>query len=111
MMIARLFLIAVTLGTFLGTASAQTADPPWDPHHINQLPITIRRAVLAKCPSRPSAGHYFVTYFRDEVRLHFEHLYCEGVSFCDRSGCLHQVYGSARGRYRLLRTFRGPADD
>lgn len=97
-MSTRLFLITVVLGTFSCAASAQiAADPPWNPHHIDQLPAPIRRAVFAKCPSRPNAGHYFVTYFRDEARLHFEHFHCEGISFCDKLGCLHQVYGSNGG--------------
>lgn len=113
MMSARFSLITmVLLSTLPCLAGAQRApDPPWNAHHIDQLPAAIRQAVLAKCPSRASAGHYFVTYYRDEVRLHFEHFHCEGVSFCDKSGCLHQVYGSTGGRYRLLRTFRAPAND
>jgi len=108
----RQLLTALVLCTFPGAAGAQrAADPPWNPHHIDQLPGEIRRAVLARCPSKPSAGHYFVTYFRDEVRLHFEHFHCEGTSFCDASGCLHQVYGLSGRHYRLLRTFRVPAND
>lgn len=108
----RLFLIAVVLSTLPCTASAQrAADPPWNAHHIDQLPTDIRQAVLAKCPSRPSAGHYFVTYFHHEVRLHFEHFHCEGVTFCDKSGCLHQIYGLRGGSYRLLQSFRASAND
>lgn len=109
---ARWFLIAAVLNVSPCMAEPQAAvDPPWNPYHIDQLPAAIRQAVLARCQTRPNAGHYFATYFDDEVHLHFEHLHCEGVSFCDKSGCLHQVYSSHGGRYRLLRSFRGSAAD
>ncbi len=109
---ARWSLIAAVLGTVPCVADPLTVhDPPWNPQHIDQLPPDIRRAVLAKCASRPDAGHYFATYLHDEVHLHFEHFHCEGVSFCDNSGCLHQIYGSSGGHYHLLRTFHAPGND
>lgn len=105
------YLITVLLGLLPHIAKAQiAADPPWNPHHIDQLPAEIRSAVLAKCP-KASAGHYFATYYRDEVHLHFEHFHCTDVSFCDVSGCLHQTYKPTRGHYRLLKSFRGSAND
>jgi hypothetical protein len=39
------------------------------------------------CPETPSAGHYFVTYFHDQINLHFEYFNCEKArgSFCNGS--------------------------
>ena len=49
----------------VGGADAQIVkDPPWNPDHINHLPVEIRNAVLAMCPATPDAGHYFATYSR-----------------------------------------------
>jgi hypothetical protein len=47
----------------------------------------------------------------DEAHLHFEHVPCPVVSFCDASGHLHQTYKLGGGHYRLLKSFRGPASD
>ena len=53
---------------------------------------------------RPDAGHYFATYFHDEVHLHYEHLHCAGASFCNASGCLHKTFKLSAGRYHLAKT-------
>jgi hypothetical protein len=108
-----------TLGAILViVASANTAaqvskDPPWNPHHIDHLPVEVRNAVLAMCPVRPNAGHYFATYFHDQINLHFEHFSCEKArgSFCNDSQCLHQVYKLTGGRYRLSKSFYGSWND
>ena len=110
-MSARLLLLAVVLLVIPGASAQFAPDPPWNAHHIDQLPAAIHQAVLARCPSRPSAGHYFVTYLRDEVHLHFEHLHCQGLTYCDPSGCLHEIFGLAGGHYRLLRSYRAPGTD
>jgi hypothetical protein len=52
-------------------------DDFWNPDHINHLPAEVRAAVLAKCPTLPTAGHYFATYFHDQINLHFELFHCE----------------------------------
>lgn len=88
-------------------------DPPWNPEHITRLPTEVRNAVLAICPETPSAGHYFATYFNDQINLHFEHLHCEraGSSFCNGSQCLHQVYKLTGGHYRMAKSFYGSGND
>ena len=49
-----------TLGAILvivasANAAAQVSkDPPWNPHHIDHLPVEVRNAVLAICPLRPN---------------------------------------------------------
>jgi hypothetical protein len=100
---------------FLATAFPAQAqfvhDAPWNAEHIDRLPADIRGAVLAKCPTHPDAGHYFATYFHDEVHLHYEHLHCAGASYCNASGCLHQTYTLSAGHYHLTKTFYGARND
>ena len=53
-------------------------DPPWNSEHIDSLPKEVRSAVLAMCPSRPDAAHYFATYSNksQQINLHFEKFHC-----------------------------------
>jgi hypothetical protein len=98
-------ILTVFLAASLSAAQAQFShDPPWNAEHIDRLPADIRSAVMAKCPVHPDAGHYFATYFHDEVHLHYEHLHCAGTSYCNASGCLHQTYKLSAGHYRLEKT-------
>jgi hypothetical protein len=86
-------------------------DLPWNPEHIDHLPPDVRSAVLAKCSARPNAGHYFATYFHDEINLHYERLHCETTSFCEASVCLHEGYRLTGGHYRLVKSFYGSRSD
>jgi hypothetical protein len=44
--------------------------------------------------------------------LHFERLRCgDRAALCTQAGCLHQVYVSTGGRYRLLRSYYAAGDD
>ena len=85
----------------------------YNPQHIDGLPPDVRKAILHKC-STPRALHPFASYFDNSRRivLHFEHFYCdEKDKFCNSSGCLHQVYVSKGGHYRLVRSYYAPAGD
>ena len=42
--------------------SMGTADPPWNPEHIDQLPAEVRNAVSHLCGPSLGAAHYFPTY-------------------------------------------------
>ena len=90
-----------------------TKEDPDNPQHVDSLPPEVRAAVIRQCHG-PKAHHYFAIYNDDLQRivLHFEHLHCDsGGAFCSPSGCLHQVYISSHGHYRLLRSYYSPADD
>lgn len=109
---AHTAMLAIFLAAPLSVSQAQFArDPPWNAEHIDRLPPDVRSAVLAKCPTRPDAGHYFATYFHDEVHLHYEHLHCAGASFCNASGCLHQTFKLSAGHYHLAKTAYGSRND
>ena len=88
-------------------------DDPWNSEHIERLPPEVRNAVVRMCAD-PRAGHYFATYCDNShlLKLHFEHLHCdEQTTFCKGSSCLHQEYLSTSGRFRLIKSYYGTAND
>ena len=99
---------ALALGSQVGH------DDPWNPEHINQLPLEVRDAVAQMCGSSPRAAHYFATYLDNShiIKLHFEHFHCgEGGAFCRGDSCLHQEYISRGGQYRLIKSYYGRGND
>jgi len=108
----RLAFAAIASLVWCNSAQAQIIkDPPWNPAHIDSLPAPVRGAILARCPTRPDADHYFATYSHDEIHLHFEHLHCSGTKYCNASGCLHQTYRLRGAYYRLEKSAYGSAND
>jgi hypothetical protein len=111
-------LVAFVLVSLLSNQSSAKgggfrSEDPYNPQHIESLPPEVRREVIQRCHT-PQALHYFATYRENlqKVVLHFEHFYCgTGETFCGPSGCLHQIYVSSRGHYRLLRSYYAPAGD
>jgi hypothetical protein len=93
--------------------SMGTADPPWNPEHINQLPAEVRNAVSHLCGPSLGAAHYFATYSENSrfLNLHFEHSQCQPQKVCTQAGCLHQVYILTKEKYRLLRSYYGSGND
>jgi hypothetical protein len=88
-------------------------DPAWNPQHITGLPAEVRNALAHMCGDA-QAGHQFASYSQSSriLVLHFEHFHCgNGRALCTQAGCLHQVYTSTGGRYRLLRTYYAPEGD
>jgi hypothetical protein len=113
MRIPIVVLVAIVLFGVTGASGQPAKDDPWNAEHINHLPAEVRAAVLAKCPTVPAAGHYFVTYFHEQINLQFENFHCgtAGSIFCNGSQCLHQVYKLTGGRYRLVKSFYGSGND
>ena len=98
-------------GTRFGSRHKPGEDR-WNPQHISGLPAEVRGALVRLCGGAIRAEHSFAGYFQGTILLHFEHLRCgERGALCTTSGCLHQVYGTTGGRYRLLRTYYGPESD
>jgi len=65
-------------------------------------PVTLFRII------RASGGGQYSEHL-GRITLHYEHFYCgERDSFCNASGCLHEVYISSGGHYRLLRSYYAP---
>ena len=88
-------------------------EDPYNPQHVDSLPSEIRNSILYRC-TEPKALHPFASYFDNSKRivLHFEHFVCDGDgTYCAPSGCLHQVWTSIDGHYRLVRSYYAPAGD
>ena len=117
----KITLISVgLLATTISQASSALArgglhllDPPLNPQHINGLPAEVRDAVAHMCRSA-QAEHQFARYSQNlrVLVLHFEHFRCsDGHARCTRAGCLHQIYVSTGGRYRLSKSYYAPEGD
>ena len=93
-----------------GARSSMPADDRWNPQHIDALPPEVRNAIAPYariCGGPLAAEHSFARYFQTGtvklIGLHFETLRCGNRgAVCKSAGCLHQVYVSTGGRYRLL---------
>jgi hypothetical protein len=107
---------------FISAQARSSGTPPedrWNPQHIGGLPLEIRNAIAPYarvCGGSLAAEHSFVRYFQSGtaklIGLHFEHLRCANrAALCTAAGCLHQVYISTGGRYRLLRSLYVPELD
>ena len=77
MRISTIVVAAVVLFRVTASSGQGGTDDPWSTARINNLPAEVRTAVLAMCPTVPSAGHYFATYFHNQINLHFDLFYCE----------------------------------
>jgi hypothetical protein len=79
--------------------------------HIEELPSEIRNALgrwQSACGAPLKARALFAHYLGDSavgyrlIALHFHELSCaNGAGLCTNRGCLHQVYISTDGAYRL----------
>jgi hypothetical protein len=109
--------VALLLGCDFVSAQAKGGvvaprEDRWNPQHIGGLPAEIREAIAPYarvCGAPLAAEHSFARYFQSGnaklIGLHFEHLRCaDRAAVCRPAGCLHQVYISTGGRYRLLRS-------
>ena len=85
----------------------------YNPQHIGNLPPEVRNAIVRRC-SDPKALHPFANYadHSKKIVLHFEHFVCGGDgTYCNPSGCLHQVWVLVHGHYWLARSYYSRAGD
>jgi hypothetical protein len=111
---AAFLAILLTCGQLLARGSWHSEDR-YNPQHISSLPPEVRNFIVHRC-SEPKALHSFAQYFDDlkGVVLHFEHFLCDGDgdTYCTVSSeCLHQVWVSIGGHFRLVRSYYAPAGD
>ena len=109
--ISSLAISSVSPASALSTAPHH--DDRWNPQHIEGLPTEVRSAVARVCRSA-RAEHEFASYFENSrvILLHFGHVRCgDRGPLCTQSGCLHQMYVSKGGYYRLTRSYYGPEND
>jgi hypothetical protein len=87
---------------------------PYRTHYVESLPPEVRTALTQQCHRTAKALPNFASYSENNkwIVLRFEHFYCNsGGTFCGPSGCLHQIYVSSHGRYKLLRSYYSPSKD
>ena len=79
-------------------------DDPWNPHHIDDLPVEIRKYIAAICKGPPSAQHDFATYSPQQKRwrINLEYLQCEGLGEFRRGNqCLDVDFVEVGSGFRL----------
>lgn len=114
--------VLVVAGGFISAkalSSGARPEDPWNLQHISGLPVEIRNAIARYarvCGGPLAAEHSFASYFQSGtaklIGLHFEHLRCGNkAAVCKAAGCLHQVYISTGGKYRLLKSSYVPELD
>lgn len=108
-------LIAIVITCAQASAKGGSFHTPdfYNPQHVDSLPAEVRNSILHRCGT-PRALHSFASYSEHLKRivLHFEHFVCDGDgSYCTQSGCLHQVWVSAGGHYRLVRSYYAPTGE
>ena len=84
--------------------SAVIKNDPWDPHHIDDLPVEVRQYIAGICKGPPSAQHDFATYTPHEKRwrINLEYLRCNGLGEYRRGNqCLDVDFIEVGTLYRL----------
>jgi hypothetical protein len=90
----------------LSKGSAGNKHDPWDPHHIDNLPVEIRQYIARICKGPPSAQHDFATYSPHEKRwrINLEYLRCNDLGEYRRGNqCLDVDFVAVGSRFRLAR--------
>jgi len=99
--------------------AADSADrDEWNRAHVETLPAEIRAGVerFARACGMPiTARRLFSRSIRDQVTgdrliaVHFDEAHCANApAICTTAGCLHQVYVSKGGPYRLILSVHAP---
>ena len=109
-----LLLVVCAQSSALSRGGGSPNDAPFNPEHIDSLPPEVRNHVLHMCGVRPNDAHYFATYLDHArvIKLHFEHLDCEGRQMYRKAGfCLHEEFTLSGTHYRQTRNYYGRCDD
>jgi hypothetical protein len=111
--LCALIVLSLTCNQSSAKGGNYHTEDRYNPRHIDNLPPEIRNSILLRC-NDPKALHPFASHFDSSKRivLHFERFVCDGDgTYCAAAGCLHQVWVSTGGRYRLMRSYYAPARD
>lgn len=86
--------------------SAVGKDDPWNPRHIESLPLEIRHYIAGLCKGPASAQHDFATYSPHEKRwrINLEYLRCQGIAeFRRGKQCLDVDFVDVGSQFRVAR--------
>jgi hypothetical protein len=91
--------------------SSPVKDDPWNPEHLNVLPVEVRQYISAICKGPAHAQHDFATFSPRENRwrINLEYLQCKGVGEYRRGNqCLDVDFVATGSRFRLAtKQYRG----
>jgi hypothetical protein len=91
----------------ISKGSVVNKDDPWNPHHIDTLPVEVRQYIAGICKGPPRAQHDFATYSPHERRwrINLEYLQCGNRPSEYRRGnqCLDVDFVAEGPRFRLVR--------
>lgn len=105
--LAGLLAFGLLLGSMSGAASrgAIGSDDPWNPHHIDVLPVEVRQYIASICKGPAAAQRDFATYLAQDRRwlINLEYLRCNGLDGSFRCGdqCLDVDFVEFRRHFRL----------
>jgi hypothetical protein len=86
-------------------ASAANKEAPWDPRHINDLPVEVRHYIAGICKGPPKAQHDFATYspYEHRWRINLEYLECNGLGEYRRGNeCLDVDFVEVHSQFRIV---------
>jgi len=119
-MAAKAMLIRFAIGMALAVTAISTqatargggmpSEDLWAAVHIEGLPATVRRVIsreTQECGGKLAAQHAFTRYIAGAhirlIAVHYEHTNCpQRRVLCSDGSCLHQVFVSSGGDYRLV---------
>jgi hypothetical protein len=103
LLLALCFLLCTELPA-VSKGSAVNRDDPWNPEHIDDLPVEVRQYIVGICHGPASAQHDFATYSPREKRwrINLEYLRCKGLGEYRRGNqCLDVDFIEVGSRFRL----------
>lgn len=111
--VLAIFAAGALISALCTSAQAQAryaGHQAWATYHVTGLPDEIRLSVLKRqraCGAPIAATHFFAIpadVGTDRfISLHFESFWCRNATVvCRADDCLHEIYASSGGRYRLV---------
>jgi hypothetical protein len=105
-------LFGSTLALHAKASNPTLPEDPLNPAHVETLPREVRASigrVSRACGAGFGAKHAFSRSIQDRVTgdrfisIHFDETHCDNrAAICTTAGCLHQVYVSKGGPYRVI---------
>jgi hypothetical protein len=102
--LAAVLLLCVGVHLASPKGSGVIKDDPWNPHHIEGLPVEVRQYIAGICKGPPRAQHDFATYSPQERRwrINLEYLDCRGLGEFRRGNqCLDVDFVEVGSGFRL----------
>lgn len=107
LLLSAAMVCVLTLSSHARGGAAQ--EDRWHARHVSWLPREIQNAVLqyqAPCGSLAATHQFALSLDGGPVQLialHYENFRCDNRrAICSNAGCLHEIFASRGGTYRLV---------